>query len=131
MIRSSSLHELGVQLAHTNKYNSVNMLIDLYHYHISRVTINDYMSTNSYYKTLVEFVHGHGGHTCKFSMDEMENEAFYLKVESNGSQQVFINIYEWRLEDTFESLNLAPQFEKYIRLNRQTFDSLLKGTSGL
>ena len=49
MIRSSSFHETGVQLAESFNYPSFNMLLDLLHYYTLKPTTEAYYSKTNHY----------------------------------------------------------------------------------
>ena len=103
------------------------MLIDLFYYHIERISIDDWMGQNTHYKILVEFVFG--VQKVKWLVVEVEGEGFHIVVPKDEDSD-YINpmIYEWEEDGKWGDFDLSKILEKYILANRQSFDSIIKGT---
>ena len=127
LIRSSDYFETGISLAEQFNYNKVEKLIDLFYHYMAEIDFNVWASKNSFYYTLLEFTDD----KVFWFLTEMEDTGFYLCCKWGGEERIAVLIYEWKDNDQWGDFDLAKLIEKYIRKNRQTFDSILKGTSNL
>lgn len=126
MIRSSNFHTLGIELGRAQKYNQVNMLIDLIHHYMEKIDYEQWMTFNSYYVPIIQFVFGDNPYV--WTIVEVEGEAFYLEVGTAQNSLINVILLEWGEDDQWGDFNLATVAEKYILANRTSFNDIIKGT---